>query len=491
MQSLRVRIAGDNLVSVPASLTCLTTYVLLEQEDWFEKEIAWVRRAIMPGMRAVDIGANYGVYSVALARAVGTAGRVWAYEPSTVTHRALLQTLSQNKLGQVDAQACALSDFEGTGQLSIEQSSELNSLVATQADRTEPVAVTTLDAESERLGIRDIDFVKLDAEGAELGIIQGAPRFFESEDPLVMFEVTHGTTANAGLPDAFRERGFGLFRLVGPSRLLVPSPAGERLDRFELNLFACKPGCAAALAQRGLLVHGPTHAAAPTQVSDGIAAFEAQAFASSWPRGARVPGAALGRALSAYSQWLAGATPLERVAGLTRALAELEPELQRTPSAATLSMLARVAFESARRELAVAALGRLLAMASRGQLQITEPCWPASARFDTLTVAGDPAGFIVASAIEAIVSWFVFSSYFADANNPSFGFLDRLQQTPYASAPMERRRQLQLIRTGRASAVTAHPLLAHAAPNHLNADFWTQAAAEDTSIPGSLVREIR
>ena len=86
MQSLRIRIAAGGLVTVPASPAHLTTYVLLEQEDWFEKEIAWVRSALLPGMRAVDIGANYGVYCVGRARAVGTAGRVWAYEPSARTH---------------------------------------------------------------------------------------------------------------------------------------------------------------------------------------------------------------------------------------------------------------------------------------------------------------------------------------------------------------------------------------------------------------------
>jgi hypothetical protein len=45
--------------------------VLLEQEDWFEKEIAFVRRLLRSGMRAVDIGANYGTYTLAMARAVG------------------------------------------------------------------------------------------------------------------------------------------------------------------------------------------------------------------------------------------------------------------------------------------------------------------------------------------------------------------------------------------------------------------------------------
>jgi hypothetical protein len=42
--------------------------VLIEQEDWFEKEICFVRRLLQPGMRAADIGANYGTCTLAMAR---------------------------------------------------------------------------------------------------------------------------------------------------------------------------------------------------------------------------------------------------------------------------------------------------------------------------------------------------------------------------------------------------------------------------------------
>jgi hypothetical protein len=43
--------------------------VLIEQEDWFEKEICFVRRVLQPGTCAADIGANYGTYTLAMAPA--------------------------------------------------------------------------------------------------------------------------------------------------------------------------------------------------------------------------------------------------------------------------------------------------------------------------------------------------------------------------------------------------------------------------------------
>ena len=63
--SLVLNMAGGMKICVPAALDHITTYVLLEQEDWFEDEIRFVRRFLRPGMRAVDVGANFGVYGQA------------------------------------------------------------------------------------------------------------------------------------------------------------------------------------------------------------------------------------------------------------------------------------------------------------------------------------------------------------------------------------------------------------------------------------------
>jgi hypothetical protein len=56
---------------VPDSLELTTPYVLSEQQDWFEDEIRFLRRLLQPGMNAIDIGANYGVYTLAMAQVVG------------------------------------------------------------------------------------------------------------------------------------------------------------------------------------------------------------------------------------------------------------------------------------------------------------------------------------------------------------------------------------------------------------------------------------
>jgi hypothetical protein len=77
MQSTTTITLDDGMrIIVPDSLNMITTYVLQEQEDWFEDEIKFLRKLVQPGHKVVDIGANYGVYTLTLARLVGSMGYV-------------------------------------------------------------------------------------------------------------------------------------------------------------------------------------------------------------------------------------------------------------------------------------------------------------------------------------------------------------------------------------------------------------------------------
>ena len=46
-------------IALPDNLSVISTYVLLEQHDWFEDEIRFLRALIKPGMRALDVGADH------------------------------------------------------------------------------------------------------------------------------------------------------------------------------------------------------------------------------------------------------------------------------------------------------------------------------------------------------------------------------------------------------------------------------------------------
>src|SRR5215467_1853730 len=302
METWRVRVRGGSTICVPASPKYLTTYVLLEQEHWFEKEVAFVRRMIRPGMRAVDVGANFGIYTSVLARGVGPGGRVWALEPASSTLECLAETIALNSFSQVDAVRIALSDRAGTARLGIDRNSELNSLTVRAGQPTEEVPLATLDGFAAAAGAANIDFLKLDAEGEELNILAAGQDFMHRESPLVMFEVKVGTEHNPELAAAFRKLGYGIYRLIGPDRLLVPHPEGEALDPFELNLFACKEERAAQLAARGLLIRACAGGTSP-KPGTGVALCSAQASWPDLPQTLSGAPASYQQALDEYALW--------------------------------------------------------------------------------------------------------------------------------------------------------------------------------------------
>ena len=96
-------------VVVPDSIDLITPYVLREQHDWFEDEIRFVRRVLEPGQRAIDIGANYGLFTLSMAKVVGREGHVWAFEPASSTASYLEQSLKENGLANVTLRKAGLS----------------------------------------------------------------------------------------------------------------------------------------------------------------------------------------------------------------------------------------------------------------------------------------------------------------------------------------------------------------------------------------------
>jgi FkbM family methyltransferase len=238
----------------PDRLASITTFALLEQEQWFEPEIGFVNRLLQPHMNALDIGANHGVYSLALARHL-VHGHVWAFEPTSEPRARLRRSVAANGLEtRLTVMPIGLSDRKREEEFSVSSNSELNSLHAS-SESHETVLLDTLDAfASSHLGARKVDFVKLDAEGEEPHVVAGGRRFFETQSPVVMFELKHGSHVNLGLVELFRGYGFEIFRLLPELSVLVPLVLPIDPSDPVLNLFAVKPDQQARLATAQLLV---------------------------------------------------------------------------------------------------------------------------------------------------------------------------------------------------------------------------------------------
>ena len=108
MGDVTLELPGQVRIVVPDDLDVTTTYVLQEQGDWFEDEMRFVRALARPGMRVIDAGANFGVYALTFAGAVGPTGRVWAVEPGAQALAYLARSVAANDYTNLEILPCAL-----------------------------------------------------------------------------------------------------------------------------------------------------------------------------------------------------------------------------------------------------------------------------------------------------------------------------------------------------------------------------------------------
>jgi len=443
---------GTRIV-VPDSLDLMTPYVLMEQQDWFEDEIRFVRRVLQPGQKAIDIGANYGVYTLTMARIVGPAGRVWAFEPATSTARLLAESIAANGFGQVALERSAVAGACGTGRLALNANAEINALVDSQsAADGEAVPLVTLDSSLQQFTWRSIDFLKIDAEGAESEILKGGRRFFAELSPLVLYEARIEERLRLELVAEFAALGYESYRLVPGLGLLVPFDPRASADGFLLNLFCCKPERADGLAARGLLLRSPPPP--PLRLAQleawgwrrRLAALPyASRLADDWEHTV-ADGASTeveeALALYAFSRD-AARTPPERFAALSAAFQGLLNLCDRDASFLRPLSLARVARDFGARFLASFALEDLgKTLAERPHVDGSEPFLAAGERFDAVPPGDDVSRWVLASALEEFERLGFYSSYYAGA--AALPRLEEIHSLGFGGAEMARR--LDLVR---------------------------------------------
>jgi FkbM family methyltransferase len=119
----------------------------------------------------VDVGANWGYFTLLAAGLVGPRGRVLSLEPDPRLYARLTANLQRNDLGHVTACPVAAADQAGTLRLAgfDEQAGNwgLSRLTEQPAATTFAVRSCPVDALLDELGIGEVELLKMDIEGAE------------------------------------------------------------------------------------------------------------------------------------------------------------------------------------------------------------------------------------------------------------------------------------------------------------------------------------
>ncbi len=154
-----------------------------------------------PNPIVADVGANFGAYSLGLAHAVGSHGKIHCFEPQRIIFNMLAGSVALNSLTNVFCYNVAVGDREGMVEIprfdynqplnfgSIEFTSEQREKLTQErarpaADQAEFVPLTTLD----RFTFQRLDLLKIDVEGMENQVLDGATQTIKRCRPILFIE---------------------------------------------------------------------------------------------------------------------------------------------------------------------------------------------------------------------------------------------------------------------------------------------------------------
>jgi len=160
------------------------------------------RIAFEEGSVFLDVGANIGWYSLTVARAAKARISILAFEPDPLSFRLLSENIRLNGCDAVRAVQQAVSDVETTKTLYLyaNKNRGRHSLLPINDQGTVEVRTTSLDAFLDREGIdpRTVALVKIDVEGYEYHVLNGARRLLESV-PVMLCEYSPGYMRRGGI----------------------------------------------------------------------------------------------------------------------------------------------------------------------------------------------------------------------------------------------------------------------------------------------------
>lgn len=229
---------------LPAVTVHVRPDVWIERLMWagaYEPElVSLFKRVLEPGMVALDVGANIGYFSALAAGLVGEAGMVHAFEPAPACFAQLKRNLAA--FPWADASPVAVADASGAACFHFSEKPSQTGWGSLLSDKNAAmqeteVPVITLDQWAREQGIRRVDFIKMDVEGAEFRALQGAKQILNRHRPIVVAELNSVCLARDGRQAAdvlalLRGAGYDNFAF-NDGVLAVPTESRDQIGKLE------------------------------------------------------------------------------------------------------------------------------------------------------------------------------------------------------------------------------------------------------------------
>ncbi len=168
----------------------------------YEPEIHFLEIYLQPGDVFVDGGANFGLYTVLASHFVGENGRDFAFEPFPDSHRITEGNIQRNDLGNAAVYPIALSNKTAEATMGLHHDPGRNSLSLQASETVSTLVINTVRMDEFWLenNLPPPTVMKLDVEGHEYFILQGAEKILREACPTIIFEVNPPACLRAGCP---------------------------------------------------------------------------------------------------------------------------------------------------------------------------------------------------------------------------------------------------------------------------------------------------
>ncbi len=229
-----------------------TICMQIDPTDWMDRAfylgayephlVELIATTVRPGDVCFDVGAQKGFITLHLAKAVGPGGRVIAFEPDPRAMEVLTSNVQRNGYRQVSLQAYAVGDCDSRCAFGLSRqlgwSSRFpNDMAKPTVESTISVQTRSLDDIVKEMGIAPqthrLSFIKIDAEGSEPLILQGARETLERFRPTVHVEVNKPSLRAGGYSAASVE---ALLRPLGYQLYTIRFQRTGWLQRRRLSL---------------------------------------------------------------------------------------------------------------------------------------------------------------------------------------------------------------------------------------------------------------
>lgn len=175
----------------------------LHIEDWIQQNIYFLgayeraelnllNRLLSEESVFVDIGANFGLYSLVASQKITNSGKVICFEPFPKNYAALKKNISLNSKSNIISENIALGDKKDELSLYYQPNEKNLGIVSAnfmENSKTIEVDVMSLDEYVNENGIDKIDFIKIDVEGFENQVIVGMKKTLELFSPMILIEI--------------------------------------------------------------------------------------------------------------------------------------------------------------------------------------------------------------------------------------------------------------------------------------------------------------